>query len=134
MPILDFIKIGFVLYSGSIAQNGTMSRNYFEIARTRSIAIPSDDIVKIGLKQVACDPKMFKDICKERESGEDNLRAYEFNPLFQYPLIRPWNDSGQESLSDDKFIAPIPGMVIYRFTIGLYYQLFNTLGLTQLAR
>lgn len=127
LNLLDFIKIGFVLYSGSITQNG-MDRNYFEIARTQSIAIPSDDIVKIGLKQVACDPKMFKYICKERESGEDNLRAYEFNPLFQYPLIRPWNDSGQESPTKDKFIAPIPRLVMYRFTTGLYYQLFNTFG------
>jgi hypothetical protein len=78
------------------------------------------------LEHVACDPGRFKKICRERESKGEDLHAYKLNPLFEYPIIRPWSGSNQDKPKEDKFIAPVPNLVLYRFTTGLYYQLFNT--------
>jgi hypothetical protein len=44
----------------------------------------------------------------EYDSKEENLRAYKFNPLFEFPIIRPWKDSELKEPKEDKFIAPIP--------------------------
>ena len=125
LPLLDFIKIGFLLWAGS-RNPGGMNREYFEIARRQEMPIPNDKIVQKCLEHVACDLYQFKTICMERELMEGDLHAYKFNPLFEYPIIRPWKGNHQEKTKDDKFIAPVPNLVLYRFTIGLYYQLFNT--------
>ncbi|MCK4736497.1 MAG: hypothetical protein KAT65_28850 [Methanophagales archaeon] len=125
LTLLDFIKIGFLLFAQSKQSRGT-NREFFENGRIQNMSIPSDEIVKKCLDQVACDPYQFKKICEEEELMEGDLRAYEFNPLFEYPIIRLWKGSNQEKSKDDKYIAPVPNLVLYRFTTGLYYQLFNT--------
>ena len=125
LPLLDFIKIGFLLWAGS-KESGGMNREFFENARRQEMSIPSDKFVQICLEHVACDPYQFKKICRERELMEGDLHAYKFNPLFEYPIIRPWKGNHQEKPKDDKFVAPVPNLVLYRITTGLYYQLFNT--------
>lgn len=124
IPLLDFIKIGFVLFAGSNKPGG-LTRNYLEIARNRKMPIASDEIINRCLEQVACYPEQFRNLCKERDAGEEFLRAYKFNPLFLFPIIRPWKNSHMGKLKNDRFIAPIPELIIYRFTTGLYYQLFK---------
>ena len=128
LPLIDFIDIGFLLTAASRANKGGLDRGYFEKARELGIPIPNDDIIKLCLKHVTCDQNKYKKICKERELGEEYLRAYKFNPLLEYPIIRPWNCSDKKDPKNDKFIAPVPDLLIYRFTVGLYYQLFNTFG------
>jgi len=129
LPLLDFIKIGFLLFVQSKQPKGA-NREYFEIARRDGVPIPNDKIVQKCLDQVACDPYQFKKICKEEGLMEGDLHAYKLNPLFKYPIIRPWKCNHQEKPKDDKFIAPVPDIVLYRFTTGLYYQLFNTFNET----
>jgi len=125
LSLIDFIKIGFLLFAGS-KNLGGMTREYFEIARKQNIPIANDKIVKKCLEHVACDPRRFKKICREQESKGEDLHAYKLNPLFEYPMVRPWSGSNQDKPKEDKFIAPVPNLVLYRFTTGLYYQLFNT--------
>ena len=129
LPLLDFIKIGFLLWAGS-KEPGGMNREFFENGRRQEMSIPSDKFVQYCLEHVACDPYQFKKICRERELMEGDLHAYKFNPLFEYPIIRPWKGIHQEKPKDDKFVASVPNLVLYRFTTGLYYQLFNTFNET----
>jgi len=125
VPLLDFIKMGFLLFAKSKEQGG-MNREYFEIAWKENMPVPNDEIVKKCLEHVACVPDQFKKICREQESKGEDLHAYKLNPLFEYPLVRPWGSSNRDKPKEDKFIAPVPNLVLYRFTMGLYYQLFNT--------
>jgi hypothetical protein len=125
VPLLDFIKMGFLLFAKSKEQGG-MTREYFEIARKENMPVPNDDIVKKCLEHVACDLDQFKKICGEQESKGEDLHAYKLNPLFEYPMVRPWGSSNRDKPQEDKFIAPVPNLVLYRFTMGLYYQLCKT--------
>jgi hypothetical protein len=122
ISFLNFINIGILIYAKSKRKNG-MNRGYFDIARTQNLSIPNDDIVKKCLNQVACYPSEFKELCKSDRLIGEHHSAHELNPLFTHPIIRPWNNSEQKEPKDDKFIAPVPYMVFYRFTMGLYYQL-----------
>lgn len=123
LTLIDFIKIGFVLFTGSLRPGG-MNREHFEIARMENMLVPNDEIVKKCLEQIACDTDKFKKICNE-ELIEKDLHAYKFNPLLKYPIIRPWKNTAQGKPKDDKFLAPVPNLVLYRFTTGLYFQLFD---------
>ena len=124
LSLFDFIKIGFLIFARSIEPRG-FNREYFEIARRDQISIPNDEIIQTCLQQITCSPHEFKKSCSfDGEINEYN-GAYKFNPLFEYPLIRPWGNSDQKKPIDDKFIAPVPNLVLYRFTTGLYYQLSN---------
>lgn len=123
LTLIDFLKIGFVLYAGSV-KSGGMTRNYFQASRSQSISLPSDEIVKKCLELVSADPIKLKKFCEEHKAA-NVFRAYELNPLFEYPIIRPLYGVSRDIPETDKFIAPIPDLVIYKFTTGLYYTLYN---------
>jgi hypothetical protein len=120
LPLHDFIKIGAVLWAGSSSRKGGLRRDYLENARNRGMTVPNDESVKICLKLIVCDPIQFR--------TDSLLEKYNLNPLLSRPLVRLWENSENEEMFDDKFIAPIPDMLIYRISIGLYYQLYNIYG------
>lgn len=117
----DFIKIGAIIWAGSINHRGGMRRDYIDNARSRGMPVPNNEIVKACLKQLAIDPGEFR--------KDTLLKRYNLNPLLRYPLIRLRAESETELPFDDKFIAPFSNMIIYRITIGLYYQLYNEYGI-----
>lgn len=116
----DLIAIGAVLFSGSVGNKGGLRRDYFETARSQGMPVPDEKIIKKGLRLIACDPTQFK--------NNKLLIKYGINPLITHPLIRLWENSEENDPFYDKFIAPIPNLVLYRVTIGLYHQLYNTYG------
>ena len=127
VSISDFLKIGYLLFASSSnsANKGGFTGEYFENVRKQGISIPNNEVVNNCLKQIACDQYQFRKICIKSKSKEGSYKSYEINPLLKYPIIRLWNPSNQNNLKDDKFIAPVPNLLIYRLTTGLYYQLFN---------
>lgn len=121
LTLLDFIKIGAVLWAGSISRKGGLRRDYLENARGRGMTVPNDESAKICLRLIAYEPIQFR--------TDPLLKKYNLNPLLSHPLVRLWEKSEMEEMFDDKFIAPIPDIVIYRISIGLYYQLYNIFGM-----
>ena len=120
LPLHDFIKIVTILFARSSAREGGMKRDYFDKARNMGMSVPSDEIVKAGLRLISCDTIQFKE--------DIMLKKYNLNPLTKYPVIRLWGDSENEEAFDDKFIAPVPELLLHRITIGLYYQLYHKFG------
>jgi hypothetical protein len=120
LPLHDFIKIVTILFARSSAREGGMKRDYFDKARNMGMSVPSDEIVKAGLRMISCDTTRFRE--------DVMLKKYNLNPLTKYPVIRLWGDSENEEPFDDKFIAPVPELLLHRITIGLYYQLYHKFG------
>lgn len=128
LSILDFIKLGYIAYSRS-KQPGYMEKEYFEVARKQKMSLPDGETVSTFLKQVSIDPLTYREKC----IGDVSSLAYKLNPLFLYPLIRfPYIEAKTES-QHDRFIAPVPDLLTYRFTTGLYHQLFNVFGRTKFS-
>ena len=124
ISIFDFLKIGFLLFSSSV-NKGELTGEYFENVRKQGLQIPNNEIVNNCLNQIACNQYQFREICRESDSKEGSYKSYKMNPLLNYPIIRLWNPSNQNDFEDDKFIVPVPNLLIYRLTTGLYYQLLN---------
>lgn len=119
LPLLDFITMGFILFAGS-NKIGGMRRSYFDQFREKGIKLPSDADLRNFLNQVITDSEQFR--------SDPDLKKLNLNPLLKYPLIRIWKDSALEDPYDDKFIAPIPSLIIYKFSTGIYYQLRTEFG------
>jgi hypothetical protein len=127
VSISDFLKFGFFLFAVSSRpeNKGGLTGEYIKNARKDGISIPNNEVINNCLKQIACDQYQFRNLCTNNKSKEGLCKSYEINPLLKYPIIRLWNPSSQNNPKDDKFIAPVPNLLIYRLTTGLYYQLFN---------
>ena len=60
LTLLDFIKVGAVLWAGSISRKGGLRRDYLENARGRGMTVPNDESVKICLRLIAYEPIQFR--------------------------------------------------------------------------
>jgi len=127
ISLFDFIKLGFMVFCGS-QQPGPMNREYFDVARRQKLPIPGDDTIMTFLDLISVNSLTFRKICVDYVSVNNYLKTYKFNPLFDYPLIRLNYGDAKRLARYDEFIAPVPQLLAYRFTTGLYYQLFNAFG------
>lgn len=105
-----------------------MSREYFDIARKQKVIIPEDNTIMTFLGLISIDPLNFRKLCENSAGPKSSLKTYEFNPLFDYPLVRLHYGDIKKEARHDEFIAPIPQLLTYRFTAGIYHQLFNAFG------
>lgn len=126
LSVRDFIDIGFVAWTGfgSKTTHGLI-RNYFEIARSQGIKLPDDDGVLQLMNCLSADPVRFRNKYDEMKQKDRRYRMYDFNPLFSYPIIRPWSGSHNRHMLMDRMVAPVPELVAYRISTGIYYEMFN---------
>jgi len=120
----DFVDVGFVIWTASKMTNG-FTRGYFSKARSQGIRLPDDETICRILDQVVADPQRFRDIYEELKEKDRRFRMYDFNPLFQFPVVRPWKHSKGLAIDQDRMVAPVPDLVSYRFSTGIFYQMFN---------
>jgi hypothetical protein len=127
LSLHDFIRLGFIINCLS-QQPGYISRDYFDLLRRKKIPIPDNNNILTFLKLISLNPLAFRKICANSMDNENHLNIYEFNQLFNYPLIRLHYGDDNKEAKYDEFIAPVPRLLTHRFTTGLYYQLFNSFG------
>lgn len=127
LSVRDFVNVGFVAWTGSASKtpNG-LTRNYFEIARSEGMKIPDDEGVLHALNRLSADPVRFRSKYEEMKQKDRRFRMYDFNPLFSYPIIRPWSGSQTRHMSMDRMVAPVPHLIAYRISTGIYYEMFNS--------
>lgn len=123
VSITDFIDIGYVIYSAAKSANHLgFARDYFEKARRDGMTIGDDATVRQVMRHFAADSAEHAELSVKYQQQDRNFAAYDFNSLFVFPLIRPWplND---ERMEFDRMIAPLPELVLYRLTSGVYYHM-----------
>lgn len=70
------------------------------------------------LNYASCDYAKFRSECKPIRSGYEK---YSFNPLLKYPLIVP--EKRPYELNCKPYLVPVPGLLLYRVTHGLFFDL-----------
>jgi hypothetical protein len=124
VSLQDFVDVGFVIWTASKMTNG-FTRGYFSKARSKGIRLPDDETICRVLDQVVADPQRFRGIYEKFKEKDRRFRMYDFNPLFQFPVLRPWKHSRGLAIDQDRMVAPVPDLVSYRFSTGIFYQMFN---------
>jgi len=120
----DFVDVGFVAGTASKMTNG-FTRGYFTKARSEGIRLPDDNTLCRVLDQVVADPQRFRDVYEKFKEKDRRFRMYDFNPLLQFPIVRPWKHNRGLAIDQDRMVAPVPDLVSYRFSTGIFYQMFN---------
>jgi hypothetical protein len=124
VPFLDFLLVGFTAYVAAQRNHG-FTRGYFAKAREQGIALPSDQDLLPILERLAADPSAFRASYEQHKVPDRRFAVYDFNPLFLRPLVRPWTHHKSIRMEQDRFIAPLPHLILHKISTGIYYEMFN---------
>jgi hypothetical protein len=123
----QYINIGFTAYTAAHMSEG-FTRGYFVKAREQGIRIPGDRKLLPVLDRLAADPTQLSNLYRKRKGDDPRFAIYDFNPLFAYPLVRPWRQKKHVSMDDDRMMAPLPALVAMKNSVGIFYEMFNRYG------
>jgi hypothetical protein len=126
----DFLAVGYVAFSAANANRNEgrvgFSRGYFQKARDDGMTLPDDEVINAVMDKLAADQWQMREKYEEYKQENRNYSAYDYNPLFIYPIIRPWIKSSATQADEDRFVSPLPEMILTRLSSGVYEDLaFN---------
>ena len=126
LSVLDFVSCGFIIWSGSCSKNNIgLTRGYFEKGRSHGIELPDDERILHMLNSITADPDQFRKTYEQRKQKDRRFRIYDFNPLLNFPLLRPWHHNQWKTMERDRIVAPLPDLIAYKISTGIYYEMFN---------
>ncbi len=102
-----------------------LTRGYFEKARSQGIKLPDDEGISLLLNSIIADPNRFRQIYEQKKQKDRRFRIYNFNPLLTFPILRPWHHHQSKSMEQDRMVAPLPDLMAYRISTGIFYKIFN---------
>lgn len=121
--ISDFIDVCFIIHSVAMCNNH-FTRAYLEKSR-ENLNVPGKLTISKIIDSIAGDLQKLNTFYYKFRNKDRRYRMYDLNPLFLYPIVRPWSHNDYVPYSKDRMIAPVPNLIAYRMSIGVYYQLFN---------
>jgi hypothetical protein len=124
VSVPEFIDVCYLAFSAAASTNHLgFSRDYFQQARRGGIRIGDDDVVQPVLDHIAADAATHAKMAAEYQQPDRRFAAYDFSPLMPYPLIRPWPRTHSETMASDRMLAPIPELITFRLSTGIYYHM-----------
>jgi len=124
VSLTDFINVGYVSFVAAHSNPG-FTRGYFENARSQGFDLPKGNLILPALNKLAADPRKLKQLYLKYRSSDRRFGMYDFNPLFLHPIVRPWQQKNALLMNSDRLVAPIPNLILYRISMGIFYDLFN---------
>lgn len=122
VPIVDFIDVGYAAFAAALNNVG-FTGGWFQKARTQELRL-EDEVVTRVLDQLAGDQWRLRQLYEDYRQSDRTYGAYDYNPLFVHPLVRPWPKREHTVLDDDRMIAPLPQLILTRLSEGIYQQMF----------
>lgn len=122
LTLQEILALGFTFFSSAhhgyiqIIEN---TEQYPEPLRT----ILSTKKQNSFLKWISCDYRAFRSIAKTDMPPSDKYEHFRFNPLYEKPALTPYRSPKPEMAQ--VYITPIPTLISYRITNGLYFALSN---------
>ena len=116
LTVKEFMMLGFMFYAATSAFT-YFDRNFVENTKVTSLRpYVSPQNVDAFLAIAGIDFETFRNIRLEEEKIEPSLGRFTFNPLLSHPVIE---------LPDGMLCVPVPRLLIYRITQGIYYDLLD---------
>lgn len=124
VALTDFIKVGWIAWVAARSHPG-FARDYFTKAREQGIDLPQDRELIPLLDQLTTTADKFVAEYNERSGTDPRFAMYNFNPLFLYPIVRPYQFEHTPPPEEDAMVAPLPDLILSRLSVGIFYQVFN---------
>lgn len=119
VTLREFIDVGFVTWIAARAHAG-FTLGYYDKARAQGMNLPADLRLQAVLNNISAEPEKLCLLYERRKETDRRFGLYDFNPLFEYPLIRPW-PAGTPMGVDLRISAPVPDLVTHRISTGIFY-------------
>jgi hypothetical protein len=123
VSLFDFITVGYAAFAAANGNHG-FTGGWFQKAREQGLSL-DDEVVARVLDQLAADQWQMRELYEKYKQPERRYGMYDFNPLFVYPLVRPWPKRAHTTLDEDRLIAPLPQLILTRLAEGIYQQMFQ---------
>lgn len=120
--VIDFIDVGYGCFAVATSKSA-FTGGWFQKARSQGMKF-DDDFVMKALDQLAADQWQLRNLYQTYKQPDRRYGMHDFNPLFVYPLVRPWPKRESTILDEDRMIAPLPGLILTRLSEGIYHQMF----------
>ena len=116
LHIQEYMTIGFAFYGASL-EHSVFPRSFIENTSAESMKkyLTSEKVEKF-LCRTSADFNTFRDMCMQEIENYPDGGTYRFNPLFDRPII---------VRKDGRFCIPVPMLVPYVITKGLYYDFLD---------
>lgn len=121
VQIVNFIDVGYAALAAAL--NNGFTGGWFQKARTQELRLEDEVVIRV-LDQLAGDQWRLRQLYDDYRQPDRTYGAYDYNPLFVHPLVRPWPKREHTVLDDDRMIAPLPQLVLTRLSEGIYQQMF----------
>ena len=119
---IPFLKICLLLFSAA-CNNNAFTGGYLVKAFEDGMKIPDTKAIRPVLDFIAGTPEEISFLANKHKCLDRRFAPYDFNPLLVRPIVRPWGV--KRDFNEEGMIAPIPSLIEYRASAGVYYALFN---------
>jgi len=126
VTLQEFVDVGFIAWTAAKACKG-FTLGYFDKARFQGMRLPSNLRIQAVLNRIMADRSKFISLYERRKQNDRRFGPYDYNPLFEYPLISPWPADSRHG-SELRMCAPLPDLIIHRMSPGIFYEMFNEYG------
>ncbi len=82
---------------------------------------------KLLLDHLSADKSKFMRVAEKLSSNNPKTAMCGISPLYSYPFVRPWDDGSPEGF-EERITSPIPNLIAYKASEGVYYQLLSKHG------
>lgn len=125
--VADFVRVGFALSGIATARIG-FSITDLERARRQGVRLPPPAAVLRAVDQFAGAPGRMREVYQSHRVPDRRFGMYDLNPLHIYPLVRPWGDEPLTTEHGGRMIAPLPDLILARYSLGIYHQMLRVHG------
>ena len=116
LTVKEFMMIGFIFYSAALAFH-SFERGFVENTKVMSLMqYVSPEKMDAFLAIAGADFQTFRNLSLEEEKVAPGLGRFTFNPLLSRPVVK---------LPNGLLCVPVPRLLIYRITQGIYYDLLD---------
>lgn len=123
VSLVDFIDVGTVIFAAAMSNAAFVGR-YFQKAKDQGMHLPDDAKIESVLNQFAGTTTQIKEMYENYKQPDRNYAAYDFNPLRVFPVVRPWQSEASIEFSEERFVVPLPQLVLTKMSEGIYAQMF----------
>jgi hypothetical protein len=122
LSIIEFVATGFAAFTRAQqpASPSFVSGNLTP-ARVSAGLLAPENVAKF-LSRAAADYSAIRENVDAEESNIPGYEKYALNPLFKTPIVRTHVLSAE---GDPILVAPVPSLILYRVTHGIYWDLLN---------
>lgn len=118
MSVKQFVQVGACIYSLALDHPTIQVSNLTETSEETLKPILAHTPVTKVLNSLSLDYSGFRGEALKHRAAEPYLEKYEFNPLWEYPIVR---------LHDGSFCVPVPKILFHRITRGIDFYLRKAL-------